>query len=109
MFGFSNPTVDMNSLKDMTANHSGFLKAQVDSCRSGQLVALNLNLPRQCEPNTAEICFSTYNGAYAVMLDRPVYYYGTDWYLRELCNKRIITFYNWQQLEDFFRLLPYDY
>ena len=109
MFGFNTPTVDLNSLKDMTTNHNGFLKSQIDSCHYGQLVAMNFRLPRQCTPDMAEIYFATHEGMYAMMLDRPVYYYGTDWYFRELCNKRIITFRNWQELENFCSLLPYDY
>ena len=108
MFGISNPTVDLNGLKDMTTNHSGFFKSQIDSCGDGELVALNFRLPRQCKPEMAELYFSTYGGMYTIMFDRPVQYYGTDWYFRELCNKRLLTFRNWQQLEDFCRLLPYD-
>ena len=109
MFEFSNPVVDLNGLKEMVTNHGSFLKSQIDSCHMGQIVSLSTRLPRHCTPGQAKICFSTDAGMYAIMVDRPVYYCGTVWYLRKLFTDGIIVFDNWQELENFFLLLPYDY
>ena len=57
MFGFSNPVIDLNGLKEMTTNHGGFLKSQIDSCHIGQIVTLSTRLPRHCTPGQAEMCF----------------------------------------------------
>ncbi len=108
-----NRTYTMNSIKELVMENAAKLKREIDSCRDGQVVSIPTILPQECYPNSAKICFSSYQGEYAsrrmycVMVDRPVVYSGSNYYLTELFEKRIVIFDNWSGLEDFFILLPY--
>lgn len=88
-----------------TADYS--LKREIDCCPDGRVVRRTLELPSRCTPRRADLCFMTYNGMYAMMVDRDIFYYGTDPNLYQLFQDKMIIFDSWYDLTRFWHWLPY--
>ncbi|MDO5327854.1 MAG: hypothetical protein Q4G00_14230 [Clostridia bacterium] len=89
----------------VTADYS--LKREIDCCPDGMVVRRTLMLPSHCDIRRADLCFTTHDGMYAMMVDRPVRYCGTDPNLFRLFRDRMIIFDSWYDLTCFWRWLPY--
>ncbi|MBQ9262742.1 MAG: hypothetical protein IJ189_00860 [Clostridia bacterium] len=88
-----------------TADYS--LKREIDCCPDGRVVRRTLELPSRCTPRRVDLCFTTHNGMYAMMVDRDVFYYGTDPNLYQLFRDKMIIFDSWYELTRFWHWLPY--
>lgn len=101
-----NPMFNLNAIKQLALNNGWYLKNEIDTCRPGQIVSIPTKLPAQCVPDRANICFSSHEEMYCVMVDQTVYYSGNNESLAELFDRQFVGFDNWQQLQDYFRKLP---
>lgn len=92
--------------KEMMTN-SRSLKFDIDSCPDRSVVRRTLELPSRCDRNHVDLCFVGHEGQYAMMIDRPVRYYGTNPDLYRLFRDGMIIFDNWYELTRFWDWLPY--
>lgn len=100
-------TYTISEFKQELMTSDQLLKSEIDSCPDRTVVRRTLELPSRCDHKYVDLCFVGHEGQYAMMVDQPIRYYGTNPDLYRLFRDGMIIFDSWYELTRFWEWLPY--